>query len=448
DRSDSRALTGRRQQQRRMDCPQAWLHLLAESDLLLSTNASHAWCHAGLSATSMAWRRSSSRQGLYKKATAPAAQARARTASSAYAVTKIIGMPPCAATSCRWSSSPCMPGRRTSRIRHAVSGACCACKNASADAKPCTRNPTDWSRSSSECRSASSSSTIVISGTLGMPSLLCVRGSAGAIVSCSGIPDAATCAPTRAPVHRCWTLLYRPRESTSIILWARSLRLWGEEAELISYSDEVGEGLSVHLGHHLLAVRFHRGLARAQLTRDLLGEPPCHHPCHHVPLSRGERVKPAAQGGHLRLLRARVAVAGERLVHGVEQVLVAEGLGQKVHGPGFHRLHAHRDIAVASDENNGEGQVARRQPPLQLQPAEAWQSHIEHQAAGHLRARAALELLRRRTGGDPQPHGPQEILEERAQRHIIIDDVDDRVSYGHDSLVLSQECPRHDGALW
>src|SRR5437899_2781663 len=149
-----------------------------------------------------------------------------------------------------------MPGRRTSRSRHAVSGACCTCKNASADAKPCTRNPTDWSRSSSEFRSASSSSTTTMSGTL------------------------------------------------------------------------------------------------------------------HIPLPRGERLKPAAQGCPLRPLRARVAVACERLVHSVEQVLVAEGFGEEFYRPGFHRLHAHRDIAVAGDENNGEGQVARRQPLLQLQPAE------------------------------------------------------------------------------
>src|SRR5437762_1071316 len=44
--------------------------------------------------------------------------------------------------------------------------------------------------------------------------------------------------------------------------------------------------------------------------------------------------------------RRRCAVAGERLLNGIEQILVAEGLGQKRHGPGFHRLHGHRDIAV------------------------------------------------------------------------------------------------------
>jgi hypothetical protein len=65
-------------------------------------------------------------------------------------------------------------------------------------------------------------------------------------------------------------------------------------------------------------VRFHRGLARAQFARDLLGEPPCHHKRHHVPLPRRERGKPAVQSCHLRTLRVRVAGAGERLVNGVE----------------------------------------------------------------------------------------------------------------------------------
>jgi hypothetical protein len=38
--------------------------------------------------------------------------------------------------------------------------------------------------------------------------------------------------------------------------------------------------------------------------------------------------------------------------------LVAEGLGQKFHGPGFHGLHAHRNVAVTGDENNGDVPVA------------------------------------------------------------------------------------------
>ena len=78
----------------------------------------------------------------------------------------------------------------------------------------------------------------------------------------------------------------------------------------------------------------------------------------------------------------------------VEQVLVAEGFGEALYRPGLHRLHAHRDIAVAGDEKNGEGQIARRQLLLQLQPAEAWQPPIEHQTAGSLRGQAAQAATR------------------------------------------------------
>src|SRR5262249_6785818 len=86
-----------------------------------------------------------------------------------------------------------------------------------------------------------------------------------------------------------------------------------------------------------------------QLARDLLVEEPCHHERHHLPLARRQRAIPAAQGFARCPLLARLAVACERLLNGVEQLLVAEELGQKLHGPGFHRLPGHRDIAVAGD---------------------------------------------------------------------------------------------------
>src|SRR5215475_2087492 len=52
----------------------------------------------------------------------------------------------------------------------------------------------------------------------------------------------------------------------------------------------------------------------------------------------------------------------------------------------------------------------------------------EHQAARPLRARAAQEVLGRRAGGDPQPHGLQEGLKGRAQRRLVIADVDQGLS--------------------
>jgi hypothetical protein len=65
-----------------------------------------------------------------------------------------------------------MPGIRTSRIRHAASCILFDPKNASAEEKPCARNPADRIRFSSEPLRLSSSSTIEIRGIFGIESLL------------------------------------------------------------------------------------------------------------------------------------------------------------------------------------------------------------------------------------------------------------------------------------
>jgi hypothetical protein len=57
---------------------------------------------------------------------------------------------------------------RTSRTRQRVSRTWFELKNASAEEKPCARNPVDRMRFSSEILSASSSSTIEMSGILGI----------------------------------------------------------------------------------------------------------------------------------------------------------------------------------------------------------------------------------------------------------------------------------------
>src|SRR5207253_847389 len=59
-------------------------------------------------------------KGFSKKSTAPASSARARTSSSACAEMKMIGTSQPDATRRRWSSSPSIPGMRTSSIRQVV----------------------------------------------------------------------------------------------------------------------------------------------------------------------------------------------------------------------------------------------------------------------------------------------------------------------------------------
>ena len=100
------------------------------------------------------------------------------------------------------------------------------------------------------------------------------------------------------------------------------------------------------------------------------------------------------------------------------------------HGSRLLACHIWRRRGVALPQRRAH-HLHERQPLLQLQPTEAWQPHIEHQAAGCLRTRAAQECLRRRAGGAPQPHGLQEVLEGRAQRRLVIDDEDEGLGVRH-----------------
>ena len=78
--------------------------------------------------------------------------------------------------------------------------------------------------------------------------------------------------------------------------------------------------------------------------------------------------------------------------NGVQQHIVLERLRQELDRSRLHRLHAHRHVTVAGDEDD------RHVGPLgelllQLETVESWQRHVEHQAARNSGARAGQEFL-------------------------------------------------------
>jgi hypothetical protein len=106
--------------------------------------------------------------------------------------------------------------------------------------------------------------------------------------------------------------------------------------------------------------------AVAQLGRDLFVEQPRDGQPKHVALAGRQRGKTPVQFCQLRTLRACHTVTLQGLLDGVEQFLVAEGFGEKLHRSGLHGVHRRRNVAVARDEDNGEvdlggGQLALNQ---------------------------------------------------------------------------------------
>ena len=64
-------------------------------------------------------------------------------------------------------------------------------------------------------------------------------------------------------------------------------------------------------------------------------------------------------------------IASEAGLDGIEEILIAERLGEKLDGTALHRLHAHRDVAMRRHEDDREWPVRRGQLALKLKPASA-----------------------------------------------------------------------------
>jgi hypothetical protein len=56
------------------------------------------------------------------------------------------------------------------------------------------------------------------------------------------------------------------------------------------------------------------------------------------------------------------------------------GLGQKLNCTGFHRLHRHRDVAMAGNENDRNRRSGRSQFQLEIESARSGQTHVEDKA--------------------------------------------------------------------
>ena len=97
--------------------------------------------------------------GLVRKSAAPALIARTDIGMSPCPVMNTIGRASTASASRRWSSSPSMPGRLTSRTRHAGAAGSGRARNASAESKVSTSQPSARSTRESAFRTPASSST-------------------------------------------------------------------------------------------------------------------------------------------------------------------------------------------------------------------------------------------------------------------------------------------------
>jgi hypothetical protein len=70
---------------------------------------------------------------------------------------------------------------------------------------------------------------------------------------------------------------------------------------------------------------------------------------------------------------------------GFQKILIPKRFSEKLYCSCLHRLHGHRNIAMARDKDDREPNTSRSKITLKVQPAASWQSHIKDQTGRRIR---------------------------------------------------------------
>src|ERR1700722_18817554 len=137
-------------------------------------------------------------------------------------------------------------------------------------------------------------------------------------------------------------------------------------------------------------------------------------------------------------------IAVDRIPDRVQQVLLTKRLAEELYGSSLHRLDCHGDVAVASDENDGQMNIGLFELALQVEAASSGDSHIEHDASRHIRQRGTYEILRRRECPYAKAFRTNQAAEPFADARVVIDDIHHRqIFFGH--LRLPAEVATRNG---
>src|SRR5947207_204404 len=166
--------------------------------------------------------------------------------------------------------------------------------------------------------------------------------------------------------------------------------------EFRGHIHQVRQRASLHLSHHLAPVGFHGDLADAELTGDLFIQPSGDDQCHDLPLAVRERRVVVPQRPYLRFMTQCPLAALDGVADGVQQHVVAEWLGQELHGACLHGLHRHWHVTVARDEDDWHVGPVDGDKLLQIETTKAGKRNVKYEAARNTHTRAGKELLCRR----------------------------------------------------
>src|SRR6202030_417947 len=300
---------------------------------------------------------------------------------------------------------------RISRIRHSVSLTRPDSRNSWADANTSALKPNELMSLCADFRAEASSSTIE------------TRGLSAALTFTFIEPNIL------APEAESILLDLRPGESRPLA--------W--ESQVLGHADQISQRFRQHFVHDVTAMKLDSFLSGSQFRGDLFIEHSRNDTRRHFALTRRKKYVTRTQPRQLSLQVARSAIAPNRLLDGVEQILLAKRLGKKPDRTGFHRLQRHRDITVTRNEDDRNLNAGCDHLPLQIQAAQPGQTHVEQYARGCFRTRVAQKFSSRRERLNLIPHRQNQTLGGTAERRIVVDDDYDGIGINHASPLPSAE---------
>src|ERR1700722_7088798 len=133
------------------------------------------------------------------------------------------------------------------------------------------------------------------------------------------------------------------------------------------------------------AVDLHGNLRKSKFGGYLFVHEAGRYQSQNLPLAGGQGLEKRSQIRDYLVGFPTLPIPIDRRHHSVQHVLVTKRFGQEIDRAALHGPDGHRNVAVASHEDDWNMDIRPGQLGLEIQTAQPWQPDIEHQAAGALR---------------------------------------------------------------
>jgi hypothetical protein len=167
----------------------------------------------------------------------------------------------------------------------------------------------------------------------------------------------------------------------------------------------------------------HRGFAGVELRRDLFVQQTGHDERHDLTLTLRQRFVPPSPLGQTSPLISSSAVTLDRLLNGVEELLVTKRFREKVHRAGLQRLHRHWNVPMSADEHDGDWSIGFGKLVLKVEATQSRESHVQDKAARGVGPLASQEFLGGLKRLRSEAYRFEEPREGFTHEWIIVDDV-------------------------